>query len=160
MIVRQVKRDDGQPLLAFMRDMVTEPNIGIPIAADEVSLDINDFVDKPRAAMFVADHEGMIVGQLSLRPVSQRRATFHITTLAMAVHRDWRRRGVGRALMAEAIEWAPIAGYTRIQLDVYERNTAAIRLYEQFGFQHEGRRNRFVREGDTYLDCLFMARLL
>jgi putative acetyltransferase len=78
----------------------------------------------------------------------------------MSVKHDWRRKGVGRALMTEALAWAPTAGITRVELYVYARNAAAIALYEQLGFVVEGRRRNFIREGDAYLDDLVMARLL
>ncbi len=78
----------------------------------------------------------------------------------MSVKQPWRGRGVGRALMTEALAWAPTVGIKRIELYVYVRNAPAIRLYERFGFETEGRRRGFIREGDEYLDDLVMARLL
>ena len=62
--------------------------------------------------------------------------------------------------MTEAIAWAPGVGITRIELYVYARNTPAIKLYESFGFEIEGRRKKFIKSGDEYLDDLVMARLL
>ena len=71
-----------------------------------------------------------------------------------------RGKGVGRQLMAAALEWAPTAGIKRIELYVYERNAPAIKLYKEFGFAVEGTRKQFIREGDAYLDDHVMARLL
>jgi ribosomal protein S18 acetylase RimI-like enzyme len=42
---------------------------------------------------------------------------------------------------------------------VYVRNTAALRLYQKFGFQIEGTRRNYIREGTTYVDDYIMARL-
>jgi GNAT superfamily N-acetyltransferase len=45
-----------------------------------------------------------------------------------------RRRGIARRLLREAAELLQRAGITRWCLNVYADNTAAIRLYESFGF--------------------------
>jgi GNAT superfamily N-acetyltransferase len=45
-----------------------------------------------------------------------------------------RRRGMGAALTAAALERAAERGCRRIELDVGERNAAALALYERFGF--------------------------
>jgi putative acetyltransferase len=110
--------------------------------------------------MLLAQAEGQLVGELSLRSISQRRAVRHVATLGMSVRATWRRKGVGRELLSAALEWAPTAGIKRIELYVYARNEAAIGLYEHAGFAIEGRRKGFIREGDTYLDDLVMARTL
>jgi ribosomal protein S18 acetylase RimI-like enzyme len=48
-----------------------------------------------------------------------------------------RRGGVGRALLAAAIERARERGVRRIALDTAERNEAAVALYRSFGFNDE-----------------------
>ena len=66
-----------------------------------------------------------------------------------------------RLPLAHAIAWAQQSGIvTRIELYVYARNQAAIHLYEQFGFEIEGRRRRAIYQDGTYVDDLIMARLL
>ena len=50
------------------------------------------------------------------------------------VRREARGRGVGRALVQRALERARERGCRRVELDTYEDNNGAIRLYESFGF--------------------------
>ena len=45
-----------------------------------------------------------------------------------------RRRGLGRALVAAALERARVRGARRIELDTSEANTGAVALYESLGF--------------------------
>ena len=45
----------------------------------------------------------------------------------------------------------------RIELGVREDNADAIRLYEAFGFEHEGPRRAAMRFGDEFHDCLAMS---
>src|SRR5437867_2396371 len=72
--------------------------------------------------------------------------TRHVATLGMFVVADRRSRGIGSALMAEAIRWARRHGVLRIELAVYPHNEAAIALYRKFGFDVEGRLVRHARK--------------
>lgn len=165
--VREATPSDAAALLAHLKAIAAEPGINIPLAADEITTTLEqekallaDIAESPRAIMLVAEAGGALVGELSLKAISTRRAVRHVATLGMSVKQDWRGKGVGRALLADALAWAPTAGITRVELYVYARNAPAIALYERFGFVVEGRRRNFIREGDAYLDDLVMAKLL
>jgi ribosomal protein S18 acetylase RimI-like enzyme len=53
------------------------------------------------------------------------------------VHGEARRAGVGRALVAEAIERARARGCRRVELDVNEQNSDALAFYRSLGFTTE-----------------------
>ncbi len=164
--VREATPADAATLVAHLRELAAEPGINLPLTPDEViSIEqeraiLDEFSRSPRAIMLVAQAEGTLVGELSLKAISSRRAVAHVATLGMSVKQGWRRKGVGRELLTAALEWAPTASIKRIELYVYARNVAAIGLYEALGFATEGRRKAFIREGDAYLDDLIMARVL
>ncbi len=164
--VRPAKPDDAAALLATLKSLLAETPSNVPLAPDELQLTVSqerdilaEYAVSPRSAMLVADDGTGIIGQLSIKPVSERRALLHIATLGMAVVSAWRGRGVGSALVTAGLEFARGAGYKRVELYVYARNTSAIRLYEKHGFVHEGTRRGYIREGDTYLDDFIMARV-
>ncbi len=71
-----------------------------------------------------------------------------------------RRRGVGRALLDQAVVWAESAGVRKLELHVFPWNEPAIALYESFGFEREGiRRAHYLRDG-VPVDAILMALLL
>jgi GNAT superfamily N-acetyltransferase len=114
---RRVCADDAAPILALLKTLLAEPGVNVPLAPDELTrtLDeqrelITDFATAPRAAMFVAIVDDAIVGQISIKAVSTRRALLHVGTLGMSVVQAWRGRGVGAALMTPALAWASAAG--------------------------------------------------
>ena len=59
---------------------------------------------------------------------------------AVAVSPDFRRRGVGTALMNYAEELARDAGTAEISLIVADENRGAVDLYQKLGFQRRGSR--------------------
>jgi diaminopimelate decarboxylase len=110
------------------------------------------------ATLVAVTPEG-VVGSLSIRRDPQR-ATRHVATLGMFVIEPWRGRGVGSALMAEALRWARANGVQRVELTVYPHNRAAIALYRRFGFDEEGRLIRHARKSYGYEDEILMAAWL
>ncbi len=65
--------------------------------------------------------------------------------LNLGVAPEWRRRGVGRALVREAVRRYRELGARQVFLDVRESNAAALRLYQDEGFVRIGRRRRYYR---------------
>lgn len=108
------------------------------------------------AAVFVAELQEGIVGRLSLgrdpHPASR-----HVADLGLMVSAAHRRRGIGVALLDEAVAWAREVGVLKLELHVFPHNEAAIALYERFGFRREGYRRGHYRRGPEYLDAILMA---
>ena len=78
----------------------------------------------------------------------------------MAVSAGMRERGIGTALMAEALRWARSVGVDKIVLSVYPDNVGAIALYRKFGFLDEGRLARHSRKSYGDEDEILMAAWL
>jgi len=108
----------------------------------------------------VACVDGEVVGTLGLHtfPNSPRRR--HTGGIGMAVRDDWQGKGIGTALMQAAVDLAEKwLNLSRLELEVYTDNAPAIRLYEKFGFQVEGKHiDADFRDGE-YADIFVMARL-
>ena len=108
------------------------------------------------AAVFVVENDGRIVGRLSLsrdpHPSSQ-----HVADLGLMVAADHRRRGIGRALLEEAVRWARDSRVRKLELHVFPWNEPALRLYESFGFEREGLRLKHYARGREYVDAILMA---
>lgn len=76
----------------------------------------------------------------------------HITLLA--VHPDYRRLGLGQAMLLTLLQAAHRRQLERATLEVRVSNQAAIALYEKFGFQTAGTRKRYYQ--DTGEDALVL----
>lgn len=77
-----------------------------------------------------------------------RRAADEAEVLTIAVESAWRGRGVGRALMADALRQAANAGVKAMFLEVDKENAAALGLYRRLGFVQVGERPGYYRRAD------------
>ena len=101
-----------------------------------------------------------VVGQLSIHTSPNRPRRRHVGQLGMAVRDDQQGQGVGTALMQAAIDLADKwLNLTRLELEVFTDNVAAIRLYEKFDFTIEGTLVQFAFREGHYVDAYLMARL-
>ncbi len=106
--------------------------------------------------VLVAVVEAVAVGWLSCQHAPDGRVE-----LGMGVVREWRGRGIGSALMEEALAWARQRGAHKIVLSLWPHNRAARALYEKFGFELEGRRRRHWRRNNGELwDDMVMGKVL
>ncbi len=110
-------------------------------------------------AQFVALADGAVIGWCDILPHDLAGFT-HTGVLGMGLLPGSRGRGIGKALLAATLQAALASGLTRIELDVYGGNAAAIGLYRHFGFIEEGRKRRARLLDGAYQDVLIMALLV
>ena len=78
--------------------------------------------------------------------------------LGIVVEKTWRRHGIGRILLTEAIDLAErIWQARRISLSVVRDNRNAIRLYESLGFKQAAAPSRVCRNDGMPLELLAMV---
>ena len=74
--------------------------------------------------------------------------------LNLAVHPDWRKKGLATRLLAYSLEHLRHRNAPDVFLEVREGNRDAIQLYSRFGFQAIGKRKKYYVE--TNEDALVM----
>lgn len=77
----------------------------------------------------------------------------HIATLA--VHPEYRRRGIARKLMCTALRAAYDEGAERSLLEVRAGNQAALKMYKDMGYEIVGRRRHYYHDNGE--DALLMT---
>ena len=101
-------------------------------------------LENPAARFRVAvDEQGEVLGYLGVHCAA---GECYIDNVAVFPHA--RRLGVGNALLADLVDWAKAEACAFVTLEVRPSNTAAIALYESFGFAQAGLRRRFYRNPD------------
>ena len=113
-----------------------------------------------RHPVFVATEGGAVVGWASLNRFNPRPAYDHVADLSVYVERGWRGRGVGRVLLARAVEAACEIGYHKMVLAAFPTNGPGMALYERMGFARVGvYREQGLLDG-RWVDVIVMERLL
>lgn len=103
--------------------------------------------------------EGRIVGMAHVA-TSTRPRRKHAGAIGISVHEDWQGKGVGKELMRAIVDLADNwLNLTRLELEVYADNQAAISLYERFGFDVEGRLRQHALRNGEFVDSIVMGRL-
>ena len=106
----------------------------------------HELVTNPFCTSFVVEQEGRVAGYAFLWVIFEQAHLINI-----AVDREYRRCGLGEALLVHALEQARSMGGERIHLEVRESNAPAIALYRKHGFGELGRIERYYSDGAAAL---------
>ncbi|MEW6400511.1 MAG: GNAT family N-acetyltransferase [Chloroflexota bacterium] len=93
-------------------------------------VDYSTYIGNPDKTIFFAYIDDHLAGQV--RVLKWWNAYAYIDDIAVDV--EFRRHGVGRALIERVIEWAKERKFPGIMLETQNNNVAACRLYESCGF--------------------------
>ncbi|MEM1112545.1 MAG: GNAT family N-acetyltransferase [Pseudomonadota bacterium] len=108
---------------------------------------------------YVAEVDERIVGWADFVPVDKP-SLVHCASLGMGVLKEHRRQGIGSALLDAVTRAALVRGFSRLELEVFANNRAAIALYEKYGFELEGTKRRARCIDGVFQDVLIMAQIV
>ena len=78
----------------------------------------------------------------------------HYGTIGIFVLKEYWGKGMATSLLEKLVCWAKEKGIKKINLDVFENNKRAIKLYEKFGFKLEGCIEDGIYDGENYINLL------
>jgi ribosomal-protein-alanine N-acetyltransferase len=135
-------------------DMMTERDI-VAVAAIEGPTRMDE--EQLRAEMLRAwshlwvtrdEEEGVIAYLIAWHVVDE------IHVLNVATKTNWRRQGIGRALLEHVIAYARTAGARHVLLEVRRSNLPAIGLYRALGFFAIGVRTRYYQDDEDAIEMV------
>ena len=163
--IRVARPGDAAGLLSFLQRVFAETDLLLkgpgeaPADVLEQAGLIRGWRRAANSTCLVGELDGEIVAHLVVfgNPLLRRR---HVGEVGMSVLRRLWGRGIGSAMLQQAVDWATRSPVLRkLTLQVYASNRRAIRLYERFGFQVEGvLRAEVLRDDGRYEDLLVMSR--
>jgi RimJ/RimL family protein N-acetyltransferase len=157
--VRSLNINDRERLFQMFSSMSQKSleYSGAPYTIDMIDRWINNIQNM---IALVTEYAGNIVGYAVIYKPPHRRLK-GIGDLAIYLHQDFHRVGLGTALTEKLLEQARRDKMHKIQLSVVADNEAAIRLYRKFGFRVEGTsKDAFFGFDDKYHDMITMGLIL
>ncbi len=129
---------EGRDYLARMRTSARQP------AFVHLASATADWASLPFSG-FVWQEDGRLVGNASIIPYYVKGRRYFLIA-NVAVHPEYRRRGIGRNLTRQAIEYVRKRGAPEVWLHVREENFGAVSLYENLGFVERARRTTWYSD--------------
>lgn len=115
----------------------------------------------PAHSVFVAEHEGQIVGTYFLR-ANQQGGGGHVANCGYVSHLAHRGRGIAREMWPHSLGQARARGFLAMQFNfVVSTNEGAVRLWQRMGFDIVGRLpDAFRHPRLGFVDALVMFQHL
>ena len=113
-----------------------------------------------RRPLWVAERDGAIVGWLSFQDFYGRPAYGATAEISVYVSGAAQGGGIGRRLLARALERAPALGLTTLVGFIFAHNAPSVALFERHGFTRWGHLPRVARLDGVERDLLIVGRRL
>lgn len=111
-----------------------------------------------RHPFWVAEAHDCVAGWLTFKSFLPRCAYRGTVELSVYVDEEFRRQGIARILLEEAIARAPSLGITAMVGLIFGHNEPSLRLFEQLGFHRWGSLPRIARLDGNDRDLTIMGR--
>jgi GNAT superfamily N-acetyltransferase len=132
--IRLAIPEDTEAIFSLIQGLAAFEELEDQVTGTSEQLHEHLFGNLPHAEVFVAQHQDTIVGYtLFFTTYSSFRSQPGLYLEDVFVHPDYRRQGIGTALIAQVAREVEQRGYGRLEWSVLDWNHPAISLYEQLG---------------------------
>jgi len=107
---------------------------------------------------WVMECDSCVIGWLDFKKFQARSAYRGTSEISVYVDENFRRRGVARRLLEEAIARSPSLGIDAIVGLIFGHNQPSLRLFERHGFERWGLLPRVARLDGVERDLVIMGR--
>jgi phosphinothricin acetyltransferase len=159
-IIDQMQPADWESVRAIYLEGIKTGNSTFEMQAPSWEKWDSSHLQKPR---LVARNGNDILGWVSLAPVSTRAVYSGVAEASLYISSQYRKQGVGSALMAALITSAEKAGIWTLQGSIFPENAGSLALVKKHGFREIGRREKIAKMtfGDlkgTWRDTISVER--
>ncbi len=155
-IIREAVPEDAEKLIIFMKkiggetDNLTYGPEGLGISAEDEAAFLAGIKNDNCSVFYCAWKGTDLVGTANLCGLPRRMS--HRAELGISILKSEWNNGIGTKLMEYLIDYAKKQGIEIINLEVRSDNSAAIHLYEKYGFKRCGSIPAFFKIDEEYID--------
>jgi ribosomal protein S18 acetylase RimI-like enzyme len=135
--VRVYRPGDASACKRLYRDGLVDGRL----ASNDTGLDIDDiqsaYIRAPGGCFWVSEDAGQVVGMIGVQHHDSEAAEIR----RLRVRRDHRRKGVGTALIEQALKFCVERQYLKVTLDTCVDRDLAIKLFDKFHYKLSRSRN-------------------
>ena len=140
MIIRTAISTDAPSLCNICRN-----DLGYDCRTDLIKERIEK-LDTEREAVFVAEKDGIVVGYIQVELYRTLYFETMANILGLATDSNYRRQGIGKALVEKTEEWASGKGAKIMRLNSGASREGAHAFYRNLGYGSEKEQLRFLKE--------------
>ncbi len=158
--IEKAKASDAKEILQYLKQIGAETDNlsfggeGLPFSAKAEAEYISQLENSCDGIMLLAKSDNKIVGSADLNRLPRRMC--HRGEMSVSVLKEYWNKGIGSSLLREIIRFAKDNSFEIIDLQVRSDNTAAIHLYEKFGFVKAGTHPAFFKIKNTEISFDYM----
>ena len=135
-MIRPATSEDAEAIALLMRELYREEGVRAETQADEIARALFGEKRSVQLAAFVAQVEGEVVAALLYYPGYDTLSAIEGYHLAdIIVTKNFRRRGIGKALLLALAQRSLAEGKTWLSLTVLSNNDTARAFYQSLGMQ-------------------------
>lgn len=165
MLIRPIRPDDAEAFLALCRQLDRETAFML-LEPDERNTTVEQQRERifsvlatDNQMIFVAEHEGRLVGYLAGFGGNYRRNRDNVH-IVIGILQAFTGQGIGKQLFETVEAWARERSLHRLELTVMAHNERGKALYTKMGFEVEGIRRESLLVDGAWVDEICMAKLL
>ena len=161
-VIREAAIDDAEKIIEYTNviggetDNLTYGTEGLHITIEQEKGFLQNMSKDEHSVFYCAWRGSVLVGTANLSGMPRRMS--HRAELGISVLKSEWNKGVGTELLRHVIDYAKEHGIEIINLEVRSDNSAAIHLYEKFGFKKTGTIPAFFKIADEYVDFDIMSK--
>lgn len=159
--IKEAVPADAEKLVTYTKiiggetDNLTYGAEGMGISVEQEGSFLKNIQNDEHSVFYCAWRGSNIVGTANLSGMPRRMS--HRAELGISVVKSEWNKGIGAALMQHTIDYAKAHGIEIINLEVRSDNTAAIHLYEKYGYKKTGIIPAFFKIENEYVDFDIMS---
>lgn len=161
-IIREANPEDAPQILRYIEQVSGESEF-LSFGPGEFETTVErerEFIEstqnKDNALIILVEFNSEIIGMLNFSGGTRTR-TSHRGEFGISVAKKYWELGIATAMLEHLIKWAREHKIAKIDLMVREDNERAIKLYEKFGFKHEGRISRYFKLDRKFYGVIYMG---
>lgn len=141
MIIRECQESDIQSLYKLNKN-----EMGYDYPQDKMIQQIKKILNKDTDKIFVAIINNKVVGYIHIHDYDLIYNDHLKNILGIAVSREYRHQGIGKALLCQAEKWAKETNAKGIRLVSGETRTGAHEFYKHCGYQFVKNQCNFIKK--------------